>query len=1003
VSDAKAEGDALMPSTRLYASGARVPRLDAEIRIGAESPPPDDPRARASILLAGGSPEMRRSVHELLDPYYDMQVEADGSAGLAALHEHRPDVLLASIAGPGLDGLALVREIRASSTLAELPIILIVAHADRDVGASGLAAGADDFIVEPIGDRELRARIAAHLERARQRRDAERRRAADLQAMTRLREVANLCGCAGYEIEECLKEILDAAIAITGAQRGYIQLLDAEKSALVIAAQRGFEAPFLKFFARVDGGEASACGAAFRAGERVAVEDVVGSAIFAGRPSGEVMLAAGARVVQSTPLTSSAGAVLGMISTHFTRPHRPGERELRYMDLLARQAADYLERKGAEQALRAVSRELEQKAEMLATALSHCSRDLRIISANRACAELLGLPREQIIGRPIVEVMGDQAFEAIRPYFERALRGERVEFEAQLPYRVRGLRWVHVVYVPYRTDEGDISGWVASVADISERKSAEAAFQELTVTLEQKVEERSRALETEMVERQKAEAALERIQRFEAIGQLTGGMAHDFNNLLTVILCQAEKISLEADGNERIRHMAGATMRAAERGAQLTNQLLSFAGRQRLRPVTLAAYGLLQDIGEMVRRTIGETIIVDVLIDRELWLVRLDPAQLESAILNLAINARDAMPSGGLLTITAKNTTISADDQSSLGLASGDYVVIRVADTGVGMSAEVQHHAFEPFYTTKEVGKGTGLGLAQVYGFARQSGGTAAIESLPGDGTTAVLYLPRASGVVEHGRRSRDKQRRRVAERRRILLVEDQAEVRHAIKTMLDDLGHIVSTAADGVIARSVLESKKVIDLLLTDVVMPNGISGLDLARDAGRLRPGLKIVVMSGYLRETRNREIGLPGVLLLEKPFDQAQLAEMIAAAFGAAVDGSAAQRKYRLLLLDEAGAILGRDDFDAEDDRGAIFIADMLYDACSDRCARFELYQNGRRLDLSSRNRPVASAEQIRARTQEIVREREQALYDSRMAIAESKRLLERLSDMRGSRSL
>jgi PAS domain S-box-containing protein len=621
--------------------------------------------ARVSILLASSSPETRASVYEALSPPYDVRTVADGSAGLAALHEHRPDVLLASIAVSGLDGLALVREIRASSTLAELPIILIVAHPDREVSASRLAADADDFIVEPIGDRELRARIAVHLERARRRRDPERHRAGDVQAMTRLREVANLCG-AGYEIEECLKGILDAAIAITGAQRGNIQLFDADEGDLVIAAQRGFEAPFLNFFARVEAGEASACGAAFRAGERVVVEDVIGSATFAGQPSGEVMLAAGVRAVQSTPLTSSAGVVLGMISTHFTRPYRPGERELRYMDLLARQAADYLERKRAEQALRAVSNELEQTTEILSTALTLCSRDLRFISANRACTELFGLPREQIVGRPIVEVIGEQAFEFIRPYFEQALRGERLEFKAQVLYRARGLRWVHVVYAPYRTAEGHISGWVAAVTDISERKNAEAALRELTVMLEQKVEERSRALEAEMVERQKAEAALERIQRFEAIGQLTGGMAHDFNNLLTVILGQAEKISLAAKGNERIRHMAAAVMRASERGAQLTNQLLSFAGRQRLRPETVAAYGLLQDIGDMVRRTIGETIIVDVLIDRELWLVHLDATQLEAAILNLAINARDAMPSGGRLAITAKNTTISADCESSL-------------------------------------------------------------------------------------------------------------------------------------------------------------------------------------------------------------------------------------------------------------------------------------------------------------------------------------------------
>jgi signal transduction histidine kinase/DNA-binding response OmpR family regulator len=561
---------------------------------------------------------------------------------------------------------------------------------------------------------------------------------------------------------------------------------------------------------------------------------------------------------------------------------------------------------------------------------------------------------------------------------------------------------MHVVYAPYRTEDHDISGWVASVADISERKSAEAALRQLTVTLEHKVEERTRALATEMLERQKAEAALERIQSLEAIGQLTGGIAHDFNNLLTVILGQAEAISLAVEGNERIRRMASATVRAAKRGAQLTNQLLSFAGRQRLRPVTLAPGGLLHDIGDMVRRTIGETIIVHVVIDPEIWRVHVDPAQLESAILNLAINSRDAMPSGGRLAITAKNTRLSADDQGKLGLPTGDYVVISVADTGIGMSAEVQRHAFEPFYTTKELGKGTGLGLAQVYGFARQSGGTAAIEGASGEGATALLYLPRAGRLAEHGRRSSDQQQRRMGAGRRVLLVEDQTEVREAVEAMLTNLGHIVSTAADGVAARSVVESDEAIDLLLTDVVMPNGISGFDLARHASRLRPELNVVLMSGYLRGAQNSEIWLPGVLLLKKPFRQAQLAEMIAAAFGAAIDGSAVKRKYRLLLLDESGAILGRDDFEAEDDPGAVVVGDMVYDACSDRCARFELHQNGRRLDLSSRNRPLTSPERVRARTQEIALECEQALYDSGMAIAESKRLLERLSDIRGSRS-
>ena len=295
----------------------------------------------------------------------------------------------------------------------------------------------------------------------------------DRDVVARLLDVGRLCARADSRFEDCLAGILDVAIALTGADKGNIQLPDAMSGSLVIAAQRGFYEPFLNFFAKVRLGAAATCGAAFETAKRVIVEDVKESEVFAGRPALDVLIEAGVRAVYSTPLISSAGEILGMISTHFERPHRPAEGELQLIDLLARQAADYLERKRTEQALRTLATELRHTIHTFATGLTRCSRDLRYIWANPAYAELAGVPLDHIVGRPIIEVIGEQAFGAIRPYIDRVLRGERVEYEAELPWRAHNPSWIRVVYAPYEEDDGSITGWVASVIDISERKHAE--------------------------------------------------------------------------------------------------------------------------------------------------------------------------------------------------------------------------------------------------------------------------------------------------------------------------------------------------------------------------------------------------------------------------------------------------------------------------------------------------------------------------------------------------
>jgi signal transduction histidine kinase/CheY-like chemotaxis protein len=339
---------------------------------------------RATVLLVDDNADMREYVRRLLAPHYDMRTAGDGVAALEAMRTHPPDLVLSDVMMPRLDGFGLVREVRADPALARLPVILLSARAGEEASIEGLEAGADDYLTKPFSARELIARVTANLKMAELRRGFEERIAEDMRAMTLLRDVGDRC-LRGDSFKECLDFMLDAAIELSRADKGNIQLLEPHSDALVITAQRGFEKPFLDYFAEVRSGKAAVCDVAKESGNPVVVEDVAASEVLHGHPSLDVLLAAGVRAIFSSPLVSSAGKTMGMISVHFAAPHRPSEHELRFLDLLARQAADYLERKRAEELAKTLVREVQHRSNNLLAVIQSIAK--RSLSDDRSLPE----------------------------------------------------------------------------------------------------------------------------------------------------------------------------------------------------------------------------------------------------------------------------------------------------------------------------------------------------------------------------------------------------------------------------------------------------------------------------------------------------------------------------------------------------------------------------------------------------------------------------------------
>lgn len=510
--------------------------------------------------------------------------------------------------------------------------------------------------------------------------------------------------------------------------------------------------------------------------------------------------------------------------------------------------------------------------------------------ANDAYLNLVGA--RPLIGLPVrealPEVAGQGYFELLDKVYAtgEAFVGEAMEVRIQrTPDSAPVERFVHLMYQPVRV-AGRVEGIFVDGYDVTHQKDAEHALRQLNATLESHVQARTAELEQalqrlkhESEELHRAERALQRAQKMEALGALTGGVAHDFNNSLQVISANLQILSFHTKGNPVATSRVEAALRGVDRGAKLASQLLSFGRRQPLEPKVVNVGRFIRGLEEMLRRTLGESIEIETIVSGGLWNTSIDPSQVENAVLNLAINARDAMEGQGKLTIEAGNAYLDADYcRQHDDVRPGQYVMIAVTDTGTGMPPDVIERAFEPFFSTKPEGKGTGLGLSMVYGFVKQSGGHVVIYSELGEGTTVKLYLPR-SLQVENATTPVASEGQVVGGTETVLVVEDDEDVRETAVAILADLGYRVLRARNADSALTVIESGVSIDVLFTDVMMPGRLRSPELARIAKQRLPGIAVLFTSGYTENSIVHGGRLDeGVDLLSKPYSREALARRI-----------------------------------------------------------------------------------------------------------------------------
>ncbi|AXH57275.1 PAS domain-containing protein [Pseudomonas amygdali pv. lachrymans] len=507
----------------------------------------------------------------------------------------------------------------------------------------------------------------------------------------------------------------------------------------------------------------------------------------------------------------------------------------------------------------------------------------RMLVANRGTAELIGKPPEFFIGKTDLEFLDDQQQARVLMETDRRIMqnnvSEQIEEQVNLPDG-SAATWLSTK-APLLDENGEVIGLIGSSVDVTARKKAEEAVRELNQTLEQRIEQA-------VFEREQVEDALRHSQKMDAVGQLTGGIAHDFNNLLAGISGSLELITKRlAQGRVGdVDRYVSVAQGAVRRAASLTHRLLAFSRRQNLSPRVTNVNVLIQDMEELIARTVGPEIDIKVVAHDDLWPALIDHAQLESSLLNLCLNARDAMPNGGRIVIETANASIEECTDPDHGIPAGEHLSIRVTDTGMGMSPDTVAKAFEPFFTTKPIGAGTGLGLSMVYGFVRQSGGQIRVESVEGQGTSVVMHLPRH--IAENTPRAAEPE---ITEEpahhtgETVLIVDDEPSVRMLVAEVITGLGYNCLEAGDAQSGLQILQSDTRIDLLISDIGLPGGMNGREMADAAGDCRPGLPTLFITGYAKTSVLDDCHLrPCTQVLTKPFGLDALAGRVTGLIGA-----------------------------------------------------------------------------------------------------------------------
>jgi two-component system cell cycle sensor histidine kinase/response regulator CckA len=521
--------------------------------------------------------------------------------------------------------------------------------------------------------------------------------------------------------------------------------------------------------------------------------------------------------------------------------------------LLERAIRYTVERKRAEEALRAERNLLRTLIDNMRDAIYVKDTESRFVTANMATAHLMGAETvDELLGKTDFDFYPHEQASQYRAEEQEIIGSGQPLIDDGQPVMIGpdSPRWMLITKVPLHDEQGRVVGIVGVSHDFTHRKRAEE-------------------------EREKLQAQFLQAQKMEAVGRLTAGIAHDFNNMLTAVIGFAELMQQQMAPDDQGRQYAQRILDAGRKAADLVRQLMAFSRQQVLQPQVLDLNTAVAGMRDMLQRTIGEDVELQTNLAGDVWPVKVDPTQLQQVILNLAVNARDAMPGGGWLTITTANATLDEHAAAARrGLQAGEYVRLEIGDAGNGMSPEVQARIFEPFFTTKELGKGTGLGLSTVYGIVKQSDGYVYVDSQVGVGTTFTIYLPRAEEAAAPSPAVETAAVGNVVssaqEQKTILLIEDDAQVREVICAMLEDEGYTILPASCAEEAlRLAAEHEGAIHLLLTDVILP-GISGTQLSEQLSHQHPGLKTLFVSGYADEVvRHHGVLEPGVTFLQKPF--------------------------------------------------------------------------------------------------------------------------------------